>query len=253
MRLVVMYFERPKKDNVIHTHVQIDTNLLLAEATDYLQTMLMQAESSGIPLLVLLSGGSSLALLDNLSVPDDCSLLTLTALDERFTADSEGRNREQILARTRMQKILEKGATLLDWSIDLSSTVQINAANYQKALAQWKSLHPTGKFVATIGIGEDGHTFGILPFSSESEYTNAMGDALIAGYHTSEFTKYPDRITPTAAFLPFIDKALIYCVGEKKCSVLSDLFSKEKPTYKMPAKLLLELREATLFTNCPIK
>jgi len=43
------------------------------------------------------------------------------------------------------------------------------AHRYESSLFEWAKKHPEGKIIATMGIGFDGHTAGIMPYPENPE------------------------------------------------------------------------------------
>jgi 6-phosphogluconolactonase/glucosamine-6-phosphate isomerase/deaminase len=201
------------------------------------------------PLLFLSSGGSALGLLDGLIPPTNANHMTLSVLDDRYTPDPAGSNRMQFLERPAVKKLITNGAGLLPVSVDLNQSLGINAQLWGEAVISWKSTHPTGQIVATIGIGPDKHTYGVLPFPDQSTFEQTFGNGQpYVGYHALVATAYPDRITPNPLAHPFIDIGIIYAVGAEKRNAIKAVIEGTGSVWNTPALLLRNLPSAMLYT-----
>lgn len=202
------------------------------------------------PLLFLSSGGSALHLLDVLESLKDAHHITFSVLDDRYTTDPQGSNLQQFLSHPGVQQAIAQGACTLPLSVDLTRSIELNARTWSEAITQWKADHPTGRVVATIGIGADNHTYGVLPFPDESSFRQTFHtDDWYVGYHARIDTPYPDRITPNPLAHPFIDVGIIYAVGIEKRNAIMAVIEGTGSVWNTPALLLRNLPSATLYTD----
>ncbi len=100
-------------------------------------------------------------------------------------------------------------------------------------------LNRTDYRIGIFGIGEDGHTSGILPHS-EALYINE----LVCAYESP----LRDRITITTKFIKKLDEAFVYAFGENKWKALDDL-KKDIPIEEQPAQILKKIPSLTVYTD----
>lgn len=103
--------------------------------------------------------------------------------------------------------------------------------------------HDSLYVVGLFGIGEDGHTAGILPGSPAAAIS--VNDSV---YATSYRSAIFHRITITPAFFRHIDLAVALAVGEKKRGAI-DAVSSDGPATEPPARLISFARESVLYTD----
>jgi 6-phosphogluconolactonase/glucosamine-6-phosphate isomerase/deaminase len=93
--------------------------------------------------------------------------------------------------------------------------------------------------IGLFGIGEDGHTAGILPYTKAS-----ISDDFVCSYNTEKY----NRITITPRLIKTLDEAVVYSVGRSKWSIIEKL--KEKISVEeMPAQILKKVPTLTIFTD----
>ena len=93
--------------------------------------------------------------------------------------------------------------------------------------------------IGIFGIGIDGHTAGILP------YTKAVNDKeLVCSYNTEEF----NRITITPSVVKVLDEAVIYAMGDSKWPIIEKLKG-DVSIEEMPAQILKSVPKLTIFTD----
>ncbi len=109
--------------------------------------------------------------------------------------------------------------------------------------------------IAVLGIGEDGHTAGLIP-----GYEKAWNiDRCIVGYNLGQNTayavfcqqKFRHRITVTPKLLEKLDYALITARGEKKKETIQNALKKEnlKDLNKYPAAIIQKIKEVDIFAD----
>lgn len=214
--------------------------------------------SKGTPTLFLASGGSALSLLDDVAPfrGVEPSSLTIAPLDERFTRDTENQNTHQLKATPFVEKMIAGGAAFFSAAPRGNETLLEAADRFERFLREWKERHPNACTVATLGIGADGHTAGILPFEDERTFDGLFvsTEQWVCGYrHPSARARFAERITPTIPFLSHeLDDVIVFAVSEEKCrGALGTLVrGTDAALHALPARLLREHSHATLFTDC---
>ena len=196
------------------------------------------ANGSAGPILLLLSGGSALAILEHARIDGGkLGTATIAVLDERVSADPALNNFAQLMSRTFFADARERGAAAIDTRVLPGETPERHAERFEAALRLWKQKNPDGSVLATMGIGEDGHTAGIMPFPEDREAFAALfeGDRWVVGYDAGEKNAIPLRTTVTNAFLRTeVDAAICYAAGERKRGPLRAALGAEGSLAEIP-------------------
>lgn len=235
---------------MLHLHT---TPTPLKDAAAALNDLLRNAKSAEGTLL-LLSGGSALSLVEHL----DTSLLgpwvTLTMLDERWTYNEADSNFAQLTALPLWHDALTAGVSYIDPRPQRPEDLTDTAKRFDLALKHWHIRHRTGSVIATMGIGADGHTAGILPLPSDPATFETLflhTHTCVRGYrrHGAE---HPARMTVTLTYLQrHVSSAIVYAIGEGKRKALDRLQSENGTLAETPARILRNMRLAKLYTDCP--
>ncbi len=206
------------------------------------------AEHAGTPILLMLSGGSALSFLDEVSTDDMGSRVTVTVLDERFSTDPAINNFAQLEQTAFYSASVAQGARAISTRVTPEETIEDVRDSFAAALYTWKTENPDGIVIATMGIGTDGHTAGILP----GTYTVDMnGPAWVVGYTVpATVNSYTERVTVTNTFLRIcVDAAIVFALGENKREYISQIQAGESALPVVPAGVLQEMRLVTVFTD----
>jgi 6-phosphogluconolactonase/glucosamine-6-phosphate isomerase/deaminase len=232
----------------IHT---FPTNQVTREARKSLGETLQT--SLKYPVLLMLSGGSSLNLLSDFDETIFGPNLTVTVLDERYSDDPQINNWLQIKNTQFYAKAKVSGVNFIETVPKAQESLDKFALRWEKDLRKWVNLHPKRTIVATIGIGTDGHVAGMSPFPNEA-------DRFIDFLFTSSWVKGytgnlipPERITVTAKFMEDkIDTGLVYVVGETKTDALEKIVANQGRMAETPARILREMKQVEVFTDIVI-
>jgi len=203
---------------------------------------LSEAKEGGGGVLFLSSGGSSLSILDFIAGEILGDYLTIGVLDERYDAGGENNNFVQLSRTDFYGKALRAGCAFIDTSVRPGQSQEALAGYFEERLRNWKGEHPGGTVIATIGIGPDGHTSGIMPFPEDSERFNSLfnGERWVVAYDAAGKTPYPERVTTTNTFLKLIDRAFVFACGREKAEALHRMLA-DRPAAEVPAVILREL------------
>ncbi|MBP9749506.1 MAG: 6-phosphogluconolactonase [Candidatus Pacebacteria bacterium] len=225
----------------------------LEEASTQLNTLLHEVH--GKDTLLLLSGGSALALTDHL----DTSLLgphvTVSVLDERWTYEEKDSNFAQLIALPFWHKALKAGVAYIDPRPHEPENVHDTAKRFDLALKHWHVTHRNGVVLATVGIGEDGHVAGVLPMPHEEKIFSALflhTTTCIRGYTTlpTQTNRHTKRMTVTLTyFTRHVHHAIIYAVGKGKHPALLSVQEKEGHLAQTPARIVHTLKNGHLYTD----
>ncbi len=205
------------------------------------------------PILLLVSGGSSFVLLEDIGKDLLGSHVTISVLDERYSTDPEVNNFAQLTHTSFYQKAQESNCYFIDTRVKSGESHDAFALRFEDALRDWKEKNPNGKVIITQGIGEDGHTAGIMPFPENPElFATLFEDSkkCVVGYDAIGKNPYRYRVTVTIPFLTeVVDHAVVYAVGEKKQKALQDMQNASLPLAEVPAKVVLRMKNAILFQD----
>lgn len=222
--------------------------ILRSHTPDYdagkaLENLLQRCEK--LPMLLLLSGGSALSILQNVSTDFFTDNLTLSVLDERCSEDASVRNLTQLRETNFYQAAVVSGVK----DISPQQKIGITCVNLQKQwegdLRLWRSSYPKGTVVAIMGIGVDGHTAGM--FAGEEDFS---GLAWTHFYQLSkDINKYTKRITITHTFLrEVVDEVIVFAVGEGKNKVLEKIQQEDDVVDTLPAAIFCQLTSVRIFS-----
>ncbi len=224
---------------------------LMSLAKD-LSNALGVGKEKGIPILFLISGGSSFEALEFISSDVLGENITIAVLDERYDPTNKNNNFSQLKKLNFFKKAQSAKCHFIDTSAKKEQSQKELAEYFEKSLREWKKNNPKGVIFATAGIGADGHTSGIMPHKypqEENEFYKLFdSENWVCAYDAKEKNKFPERITTTNTFLRQINKVFIFIFGkEKKKAFLS--FKKNGISVEVPARVLKEINGAIYTTN----
>lgn len=204
-------------------------------AANFITSKLQSALQSGNSVLWLVPGGSAISIAVEVSRQlkgIDLRRLSVTLTDERFGppghADSNWWQLEKagfFLENAELQPVLTGGSR------------EQAAENFGKYLA--RKLDKADYSLGLFGIGPDGHTAGILPYSPA---VSSSGWA--ANYTAGNF----ERITMTPKAIEQLNEAIVYATGEAKRPVLDQL-EQNISLQKQPAQALKKVSKLTIFND----
>lgn len=181
--------------------------------------------------LLLLSGGSAIEIYDLITDfwPSNINLskLTISLCDERWdeNPDHINSNWKSIQETNFYKYVTEHGAKT--YKILNGKSIETEAENFNSFLN--KTIINDSQILLLLGMGEDGHTSGILPHTPGLD----SKDYAIS-YHidNSEINPHLHRITTTTQFIQKSNKIFLYITGEKKRKTLKKVMQldKEYPT-----------------------
>lgn len=190
-----------------------------------------------IPILFLSSGGSAISLLNGLEIKKDC---TVSVLDERFEGESN------------FAAFPEMDCAVIDPRPVKEEGIELTSKRFDNALHKWKEHNSDGIIIATMGIGKDGHTAGIMPYPGNPELFLSLfenKEKWVVGYDAKEKSKYPLRITVTFPFLRIVDYAVVYAVGKEKHDAVNEVLKEQGKLFKTPARIVQEMKHVFFYTN----
>jgi len=205
--------------------------------------------------LLLLSGGSALELIDRVDPSHLSSKTTISVLDERYSEDPEENNFAQVTNTLFYKNAQEKGCKFIDTRIQNGESQEELAKRFNISLTSWFKKNPNGMFIATMGMGPDGHTSGMIPYPEDNEtfaklFDNGSIDDFVTFYNAAGRNPYPLRVTTNMSLLRKIDYAIVYITGENKRDAFARLKLDEGTLGETPARILREIKgDVCVFTD----
>ncbi len=234
-------------------HHQTSPEAAAAEAGEYLNAFLTEHKSQ--PVLLLLSGGSALNLLNYVGAGAVGENLTISVLDERFSQDPAINNFAQIQRIQFYSDALAAGCGFFGTLPRNNESAEDLAARWQENILAWTKENPEGLIAATLGLGSDGHTAGIFPFpENPGEFKRLFeSENFVAAYHAAGKNQFPGRITAALTLLKNLDAGFAYACGKEKRQALQSLLTGKKTAATLPAAAWLEIKQLDIFTDLDVK
>ena len=186
--------------------------------------------------LWLISGGSAIEvecrISQRIANHPKISNLQVMLIDERFgAAGHKDSNAEQLR---------QKGFALPFLDV-LQTCTSLNDVKklYEKNLVN--CFEDANIVIACLGLGADGHTAGVLPGSTAAKDLIAP----VVAYEWQDFT----RITAGLNYISQIDEAYVFAYGDNKRDALNRLQANTEPLEWLPAKVLYEISETTVYND----
>ncbi len=213
-------------------------NLAAKKLIDSLESAL----SSNKMILLMLSGGSNLKILD--LVPKellDNPGITIYVLDERFSSD---------LALNNSLQIKEKGVNINLTVPDHEESLEAFASRFNDELRLWLNQNPDGELIATLGMGPDGHMAGISPMpEDQSKFDATFNQEKLAIGYVGNLSP-AERVTVSPAFLARINLFITLITGEPKREAFKNFINRKTKPNVHPIQLLHEfLGKTIIFTD----
>lgn len=208
------------------------------EACAQVVAVLRKAVNEHAHALWLVSGGSCIEpevnILKQLT-DDEIAAMTVMLADERYgPAGHADSNFTKLMAAgfvrpgLRFENLLKRGMPFAQTTAQYNTTLK-------NAFAESDTI------IATLGIGEDGHTAGILPRSAAAADNNSA----VVGYRAADF----DRLTAGFSTLRHIDEAFVFAYGEAKRPPLLALQAQAAGTEDFPSMVLHDLHQVTIYND----
>lgn len=186
---------------------------------------------AGSPERLVMSGGSAANFLDEVFLPDEVEVFLA---DERCVGtDDENSNAKLIREKLKGQKFIDQ----LDF-YKPGLSAQECAAEYEL------QLKTENKFLfdlVVLGVGPDGHTASLFPYSA-----SLQAKTLTAVAHTDEFA-IRDRLTLTFASLRMSKTILVLLQGKGKQEIFETITNNQTDGCQFPASQLLDFSQAHIY------
>lgn len=219
------------------------------QAGKRLEQLLKKYERQDV--LFLSSAGSSLSILEHVDIAD-ARQLTISVLDERFSADKDINNFSQLSKTSFFIDAVSKGANVLQTIPQEGEDLEQFGDRFERQLRNWRLAHKNGMIVATIGMGTDGHIAGIFPYPELPEMfkDSFMSENWTHAYSAVGKHEIEDRVTVTIPFLcSHITHAIAYIVGQEKQDAIVRAMEDEGSLAQTPARVLQTMKDVYLFTD----
>jgi 6-phosphogluconolactonase/glucosamine-6-phosphate isomerase/deaminase len=224
----------------------IRTNTPAIDAGRQLSNLLLA--NTNTPLLLLVSGGTAVSVIEHCDTTLMGDHITLGLVDERFSKDPAVLNSAVIETSEFLTDGVKYGAHVLDIAIEDKESSDAVADRWEDQLRTWINWYPKGKIFAVLGIGADGHTAGIMPNIHDVDF---FGSRLAMAYTMSkEIDVHTERITVTFTFLKtYVDEAIVYAVGPQKQKAIDTMLADDAEPVTLPAAIFKEMKSVQFFTD----
>lgn len=228
--------------------IQNDKVAPAAECGEYLNACLIENKKQ--PILLMLSGGSALTVLDYIGDHALGENITVSVLDERFSEDTNINNFAQLQKTEFYIAALNAEVSFFGTLPRPGEKIEELATRFEKNLKIWKDKNSNGLIIATLGMGPDGHTAGIFPFNDKTEFDKLFNSGhWVVPYNADGKHQYPERVTTTLNFLRNIDFGFAYVCGPEKKQKLEEVKNKVGEIHNLPALIWHDIKNLKIFTN----
>lgn len=188
--------------------------------------------------LLLLSGGSNVdvavQVLSSLTT-EQTTNLTVGLIDERYGPVGHNDSNWQALEDAGINFKKATTISILQVGLDRSATAEVYEAKLHDSL-----LH-TDIVIGLLGMGDDGHTAGILPRSIATQDT----EKLVVDYSSDPF----ERITLSFEGLKKLNVAYLFAYGSNKTEQLDLLQYQEIDAQIQPVQIIKQIHEAYVYND----
>lgn len=201
-------------------------------------------------ILILLSGGSVVKVYKVMSYElsvISSEKMAIAQVDERFFGkEQRTENKKQInadqIGRVGLWEMCRK-RKIPYYLVSQEGKLTESAEEYDQTIS--KLFKEYTYKIAVLGIGEDGHTAGLLPGYEKAWNT----DKLVTGYENNG--EFRQRISLTPDALSQLDYGIVVAIGEKKRRAIETALDPINQKYldKYPAAILQKMKEVDLFTD----
>lgn len=234
----------------IHETAPLAVHYFAKDITDTLRRFQKEGNRD---VLFLSSGGSALEALDSVDESVISPQLTIGILDERFDPSNKVSNYMQLRKTEFYKRAVARGCRLIDTSTKGEQTPEALADFFEKELRAWRTAHPNGVIFATMGLGPDGHTAGMMSFPEDRKQFQKLFESsrFIVSYDAGEKNQYPKRITATMSFLRKLTAVSVFIVGANKGPIFRKLIEGDDYT-EIPGRIMKSLPHGTVHVDTAV-
>jgi len=227
---------------------QISNNPAVEAGTYISQKVASQSDKN---ILLLLSGGSALALINHIDVSQFGPHVTLGLTDDRFTTDARGNTFALIQKSSFYAQLRDAGVHFINSYPKEEEGHGAYAMRIKEDVERFILNNPTGYTIGVFGIGEDGHTASIFPHAEKDFNLLYKTEDFIVPVVRSD-NEFPLRITVTPLFIENnLDDVVLFAVGSNKCdNILNYMYNHTFADYQIPALIPASHPQSILFTDC---
>lgn len=208
------------------------------QATEAIADRLIKLLSTGHSVLWLVSGGSNISIQTEAmqKIPEDLTRkLTIMPVDERYGPYNHTYSNAAQMRRSGFEPKRAEWIDILEGSESLEDTTRLLNDYMARKIAVDDYIF------ATLGLGAEGHTAGILPHSPALHCTD-----FVVSYKADDFI----RITLCADTLAAqCDEAIVSAFGETKHQALQKLADSQDDRDSWPGDLLHEISNCTVYND----
>lgn len=220
-----------------------------AEAGEYLNSLLTENKSS--PILLMLSAGSALSILEYVGGQALGPNLTVAMIDERFSQDPAINNFAALQKTDFYKDALDYNVSFFGTLPRKDDSVQSLTSRFEHNLRAWRRENQFGKIFVTLGMGPDGHTLGVFPFPEDSNQFHKFFESenWAVGYNVGEKNQYKERVTTTLTFLKMADAGLAFVCGSEREAKLDRVIKNQGEVFELPALAWHRIPNVKVFTD----
>jgi 6-phosphogluconolactonase/glucosamine-6-phosphate isomerase/deaminase len=233
---------------------RISKDRLVFETAKAISAILEKEQDKDI--LLMLAGGSAFEVYNAILPQWLSNRVTIAMTDDRFSHEMDINNAHILQATDFYNESVNADAYFISTEVWNEQTQEELAKRFEYGLRKWREEFPRGVVVAVFGMGEDGHTAGMIPGGGKSDGKEKAFPELfeetekwVVGYSTLN-NEHRDRVTITMSFIrKYVNHAVAFISGEKKHPALERLLAEKGSLAETPARILRELENADIFTD----
>lgn len=241
------------------TVITFPTASVQADAASFLTEKLDLALNDG-PVFLLISGGSAIAMYDELLTQllqrrSSLDTLTVSMFDERFGLPQHiDSNEFQLEKMGLLARLQQAGATWVPYLTTTTTTGEATAVEVNEKFATVLAAKP--HLIIFAGLGDDGHTAGLLPAADPTVSKHLFESQTWVVYYdvpSDSDNPFRHRITATPQLIAQADEVYVYATGEKKRAALEKVLANTDPVNQCPAISLNQAKTpCTVLTDISI-
>ena len=145
---------------------------------------------------------------------------------------------------------IENNIVFINTSVKTGETHKKYITRLNKELENYLQEHPEAYLIGLFGVGYDGHTAGIFPKQTKSEFEKIYhSDNYFIGINEPD-NEFHKRVTLTPSFIhESIAEVILFAAGKQE--TLMTLSFTER-VHQFPALLLTKHKHCSLFTDAEI-